>query len=447
MLDISKLDAGKTKLQVKAQSFFPFINNLIADFTVLAKQKNIDVITNYNHTDKMVWFDKDALEKILSNLLSNAIKYTLENGKISLDTQTKDGVFIFKVKNTGKGLSKKDQKLIFNRFHQVDEHTIGAGIGLSLVKDLIKLHKGSIQVDSEINQWTCFKINIPIARTNYIGLISVEESIHTHNKKEINSITETVLTNEMPILLIVEDNDELRSFISQIFKNEFQILIAKNGKEGYELALKHMPDIIISDIMMPIMDGISLSNKLTNNILTSHIPIVLLTAKTSKEDELIGVKTGAIDYITKPFQTEVLYLKIKNILKNQLALQAKFNNQIFKTKEIPFSRIDKQFIDSIKEILDDKLIEPSFNVSNFSKDLGMSRMQLHRKLKALTGLSASEFIKTQRLKLATELLKNSDVNIAEIGYSIGFNDAAYFSKCFKEYFGCTPTEYINMSST
>jgi len=249
-----------------------------------------------------------------------------------------------------------------------------------------------------------------------------------------------------PILLIVDDNADIRTYVSSLFESTYTILKAKNGQEGIDLAIERIPDIIISDIMMPVKTGIDLCNMLKVDERTSHIPIILLTAKAGEEHEIKGIKTGADDYVTKPFNEELLKTRVEKLIENRKKLQLRYSQEvILRPKDITITSVDEQFLERLQKVLDNKLLESSFSIENFSKAVGMSRMQLHRKLKALTGLSASEFIRSQRLKLAAQLLKKSEINVSQVGYSVGFNDHAYFSKCFKEMYHCTPSEYVKFS--
>jgi len=446
ILDISKIESGNLPLQVSQNDIFSFVGTLVDSFSFIAAQKEIKFSTNSKISEINTWYDKDFLEKIILNLLSNAIKYTPKKGSIVCDTFIEENTFHFEIKNTGKGLSKNEIKHIFKRFYQKNTHNKGVGIGLALVKKLIQLHKGTINVDSNINDWTIFKVTLPIAKTVYhkneITAINNESNTIT----KINTINEDndpfTENDDKPILLIVEDNTEVINYVSTIFNNEYTILKAKNGAEGIELAIKQIPDIIISDIMMPVKSGIDLCNTLKTDEFTSHIPIILLTAKAGDEHKIEGLKTGADAYITKPFNEELLIVKVNQLLKIRKQLQKRYSQEvILKPTDLAIDSTEELFLNRMQKILDEKLIESTFNTEKFYVSIGMSRMQLHRKLKALFGMTTSEFIRSQRLKLAADLLKKSDVNVSQIGYSVGFNDHAYFSKCFKKMFNCTPSDF------
>jgi signal transduction histidine kinase/DNA-binding response OmpR family regulator len=441
LLDISKIESGVLKLRISNRDITQFVSVLLESFNFSAQQKGITFKTSISNSAKDAWFDKDFIEKIVVNLTNNAIKYTPENGEVDCQVSVENGQFNFEIKNTGIGLTKEDTKKIFERFYQKNTAKQGAGIGLSLVKELVSLHKGIISVESTPNAWTIFTIKIPIEKAFYDeqDIISIDEIVKSDLE---NSTDEITITAEQPILLIVDDSKDIRDYISTIFQSTYTILLAKNGEEGIDLAFEHIPDIIISDVMMPLKNGIELCHTLKNDERTSHIPIVLLTAKTGEVSELEAVKSGADDYITKPFNENILISKIKNRIRIRQKLQERYSQEvILKPTDISLNSCDTQFLNRVQEEIDKNIIEASYSIEDFSKAVGMSRMQLHRKLKALFGMSTTEFIRSQRLKLAAELLKQSDVNVSQIGYSVGFNDHAYFSKRFKEFYGCSPTDY------
>jgi len=451
LLDIPKIESGNLKLKVAKNDIISFLNLLTEGFSYAAAQKEINFNTTVNPTTIKTWFDNDVLEKIASNLLSNAVKYTPNKGSIICNAFVKENKLHFEVKNTGKGILPNQIPKIFDRFYQTEKNSKGIGIGLALVKELIAIHKGKISVKSTPNKWTTFKFTIPINKKSFneTEIIKKVKSVTTVSQTEFydtqsNNTTNLIIdeTNENPILLIVEDNTDLNSYIKDLFSENYAILQAKDGKEGIELAFKYIPDVIISDIMMPIKDGVTLCNTLKIDKRTNHIPIILLTAKAGDKNEIEGIKVGADAYITKPFNNNILKLKVDKLLESRKKLQLRYSQEvILKPADIAINSIDELFLEHVQEVLDTNLVESSFHINEFSKAVGMSRMQLHRKLKTLTGLTTSEFICSQRLKLATQLLKTSDINISQVGYSVGFNNHAYFSKCFKEAYKCSPTAY------
>jgi signal transduction histidine kinase/DNA-binding response OmpR family regulator len=450
LLDISKIEAGSMTLSLQKVKPIQLINAILKDFEYIAGLKNINFLTYLNNHNKEGWLDRDALYKIVTNLISNAIKYTPDDGTVICNAYIKKNKLFVDLKNTGEGLTKEQQQLVFKRFYQTHNSQSGAGIGLALVNELVKLHEGTITVDSKPEEWTSFNLTISLDKVIKNATIRKEDSDVTASFLSIKetadiSINEPKFHNkkeELPILLIIEDNKDLNSLLQDSFKDQYQVISAQNGEEGYQIAIKHIPDIIISDIMMPKKDGIVLTNELKVDERTSHIPIILLTAKAGEENELSGLKTGADDYMTKPYNQKILTAKVNNLLTIRKKMQLRYSQEVYLIpKDIAITPIDKNFLTRIQKVMDQQLIEPSFTVEKFSKTLGMSRMQLHRKLKALTGLTSSEFIRSQRLKLSTQLLKNSDTNVSQVGYAVGFNDHSYFTKCFKEMYQCTPSEY------
>ena len=453
VLDLSKIDAGQLKLHIQNDNALKLISALSASFSYSAKQKGISYLVNIEEKEENVWFDKDAIEKITINLLSNALKYTPENGSVTCNAYTDNNRLFFEIKNTGKGLSSEDLNNIFERFYQSNEQNQGTGIGLALVKELVELHKGTISVNSVPNAWTTFTVTLPVDKNSFkneefVGTTSTgairKTPIPSHST---NENAEEFTDSELPILLIVEDNADLRTLLKQTFDTRYNVMTASNGKIGVELALEHIPDLIISDIMMSEKDGITLTKELKTDERTSHIPIILLTAKAEVESQFEGINTGADDYITKPFDKKLLKLKVEKLIESRKKLQLRYSQEvILMPKDIAITNLDEVFLEKVQVVLDQNLVESSFNTEDFSKAVGLSRMQLHRKIKALTGLSASEFIRSQRLKLAAQLLKKSDINISQVGYTVGFNDHSYFTKCFKEAYNCTPTEYSKQHS-
>lgn len=455
LLDISKIEAGYLKLGVREGNLPSFIGQIADSFTFLAIQKEIDYKINIEPVEHLSWFDKNILEKIVMNLLSNALKYTPAKGTVICNSFVKNDVLHLQVKNTGLGLSSEEIENIFKRFYQVNHNNPGVGIGLALVKDLVALHKGTITVKSTPNEWTDFSVTLAVGKkffrdTEFADTaIAIQPQTHptgttTDFNQDLPEHTNGCQEGDQPILLVVDDNEDVRNYVSSLFEDSYQILLAKEGKEGIELAIMHIPDIIISDVMMPLVDGIALCNTLKVDERTCHIPIILLTAKAGEENEIEGIKTGADAYVAKPFNEDLLQLKVEKLIESRKILQNRYSQEvILRPKDVAINAADELFLERVQAVLDTKLIESSFHIDEFCEAVGMSRMQLHRKLKALIGLSASEFIRSQRLKLATQLLKSSDVNISQIGYSVGFNDHAYFSKCFKNMYDCSPSEYAS----
>ena len=341
---------------------------------------------------------------------------------------------------------------LFNRFYQHNADAEGMGIGLSLVRELVKVYGGKIEATLEQDDVLHFRLDLPIDRASFEEETIIESTKYPETEKgEVASCgvgheIEECSKDELPLLLIVEDNDEIRSFIKISLQKEYQILEAKNGKTGLELAIAKIPDMILSDIRMPIKNGIELCDAIKNDERTSHIPIILLTASVGEEFELKGLSTGADNYITKPFKVNVLRQRIANLVAIRKKLRSRYSQEfILKPKDIAITPGDEAFLNRVQQILDENLTNPEFTAEAFSQKAGMSRMQLHRKLLAYTGLSTSAFIRSQRLNQAINLLNSSDLTINEVAYTVGFNSPRYFMKCFKEAFKKTPSEYLQSS--
>lgn len=443
MLDLSKLETGHFKLSVKQGNLGVLLKQLAEAFQYKAKQNNIQFQYKIQEL-KQVWFDSDIIEKIVSNLLSNAVKYTPSSGEILFEASQNNGQLVMSFINNGNTIPNEQLGKLFQRYYQNQKSTDGVGIGLSLVKELAILSHGNIVANTIDSDDIQFTVTLPIERSFYSSSEIIEGDFQTTTKEvKLKDDTEhsTSKNKGKPLLLIVEDEKEINDFINSIFNKDYQIKQVFNGEEGIKFALESIPDIIITDVMMPKLNGIELCDQLKQDARTSHIPIVVLTAKAGDTNEIEGFKSGADAYLTKPFNTE----KLKLIVTKQLELREKLKHHYGRTLSIePSLKInsaENQFLERLKTVLDKNIVNPDFNSTQFCKEMQMSRTQLHRKLNALFGVSTSEFIRTQRLKLAKELLKKSDGTIAEIGYQVGFNTPSYFNKCFREKFGCTPNEY------
>jgi CheY-like chemotaxis protein len=420
-------------------------------FLFSAEKKSQQLQIKISIAENYYWFDADILQKVIGNLLGNALKYSPQNATIDFIGKTRQGKLSLSIRNTGVSLTKKELKEIFNRFHQIHSNQRGTGIGLALTKELVGLHKGKIEAKSSPESVT-FHIELPILETDYTNEKKITNTKSTTLKEAYQentdaiedeskvSISESEVNRD--IILIVDDNEDIRTYVSSLFNAQFNILTAENGSVGFQKALKKVPDLIITDLMMPEEDGLKLTENCKTNDTTSHIPIVMLTAKAGDENRLKGLETGADAYLTKPFNNKILKQTVENLLESRRKLQERFSQEVILTpKDISINSYDERFLESLQNVLDDQLVASDFNSKNFAKALGMSRMQLHRKLKALTGQTTTEFIRNQRLKLAASLLQKSDVNISEIGYQVGFNDHSYFTKCFRETYGSSPSEF------
>jgi signal transduction histidine kinase/AraC-like DNA-binding protein len=447
ILNLSKIDAGKFRINAQQGNLANEIKGISQSFEYISNTKKINYSIAISDT-KNVWYDSEIVEMLLTNILSNAFKFTPEKGNIIIKGTKEDKNYIINVSNTVENITNKDINLFFDRFYShADSSQHGTGIGLSLVKELCSLYRATISVNKNGNQLE-FAIILPTSIEHFDPLeINKEPNFSFKEDKtlELNStfINEEDLNCEKhPIMLIVEDNDGMRSYIASIFNGLYCIIEAKDGKEGLELSLKHIPDIIISDVMMPCINGIELCNMLKTNSNTNHIPIILLTALTEEKTMLKGLNEKADDYITKPFVINVLTTKVNNLVLIRKTLANKYREEIVLK---PMNQLLKwgnnSFSDTLKKVLENEITNPNFGVEEFCSIASMSRTQLHRKLKAITGMYATEFIRVHRVKNASELLRNKNLAISEICFASGFKSTSYFSKQFKIVFGCSPKEY------
>ncbi|KAA6302935.1 MAG: Sensor histidine kinase TmoS [Candidatus Ordinivivax streblomastigis] len=409
----------------------------------------------------MIWYDKDVVDKCIYNLLSNAFKFTGDNQKISLlvqKTVADSGKEYLKiiVEDSGIGIKKEEQEKVFDCFYQAESkpsfQAEGSGIGLHIVKEMMLLHKGFVSLQSEFGKGACFSLYFPMFESEYqpddffIETTSDYTTNSTgHPVPELPNSSEPKAKSAYSIL-VVEDHDDMREMLYSELSGFYTAWQAKNGNEALEILEAHNIDLIISDISMPYMDGIELCTLVKTNVNTSHIPVILLTAKANIESQIEGIWAGADDYIPKPFNLELLKLKVNNILENRALLQKKYKNnlltEIAKQEVGTESSMDAVFMQKAVEMVKQNLINPDLNGEYLASQLNISRMHLHRKLKALTNLSSSEFIRNIRLEEAILLLKKKEMTITEAAYATGFSSPAYFSTSFTKYFGLSPKEYL-----
>ncbi|MFV0266675.1 MAG: two-component regulator propeller domain-containing protein [Draconibacterium sp.] len=458
LLDFRKLQTGNLKLNLTEADIVSFIRNIVNSFNDYALEKDIKLSFHTLKKRLFVAFDPDKIEKILNNLLSNAFKFTDAGGSISVNlslifdsehddfTETgEEKQFIeINIKDTGKGISNSNLEKIFMRFFQSDEsdQNAGAGIGLSLVKELVQLHKGDVYVSSKPGKGTKFTIRIPYNMA--------QEEVRKESKQEVlmrepeNEMQSQEPSYDTRVMLIVDDNADVRQFIRSHFNTFYKIYEASNGDEGWKLAVEHIPDIVVSDIIMPKTDGYELCRRLKNDERTSHIPVLLLTAMHSKEHELKGLTTGADDYITKPFDLSVLQVKVDNMLSMRDLLREKYTaTMVLQPTNVVLSSPDERFLQKVIDVIEENISDSELDIENFAVKVGVSRMQLYRKLHALTNMTVKEFIRNIRLKRATQLLEQKQLTISEIAYEVGFKDLSHFRKCFKREYGMSATEYLS----
>ena len=453
LLDLSKLESGEIKLQLREADILQFIQKMASLFESTALDKEISLNLEMDQSKELsVPFDEDKLYKILTNLLSNAIKFTPEKGKVSVQVERESEQLKVSVVNTGSEIPEEKLDYVFDRFYQVDSGTTrsyeGTGIGLALVRELVELHQGRIEVESE-NSLTTFRFWLPLDSSVYqtsdfdfsIEAAPVEEISIPQLKPKPEVENKTTSDESKLVILVAEDNPDLQYFIKDILGDQYHVIQALDGEKGLQLAKKEIPDLIISDVMMPKMDGFEMSQQIKQDPLTDHIPIIMLTAKASKENKLEGLELGVDDYLTKPFDKEELLVRISNLIATRKKLQEKFGNQInLKPDQVQVDSQQVRFLNQIKEVIEQNISNDQFSVDDLSEAVGMSRSQLHRKLKALTDQSTSNYIRNYRLHRAADLLKQNHGTVSEIAYSVGFNSQTYFSSSFKELFGYAPSE-------
>jgi signal transduction histidine kinase/ligand-binding sensor domain-containing protein/DNA-binding response OmpR family regulator len=481
LLDYRKMDAGMAPLRLEKGNVVKFSEDIFSLFKGVAAKKEIIYQFKTKHKNINLLFDFDKVEKIITNLISNAIKYTNSDGEITvsvnkvLEEKNKSKFFFFKkqklgnyveiiVEDTGIGLSKEQIKNVFSRFYNVDSTKTGTGIGLNFTQALVDLHGGEIFVESEHLKGSKFVVRLPLdvnAEPEVVENVKNEFLINSMKSVEYDMLTsnddigssshdsdnDSGDNVKKPTILLVEDNKELRLHLKNDLKDCYIVKEAVNGSEGLKMVKKHYPDLIISDVMMPVMDGFEMCNFIKTEFETCHIPIILLTARTLEDDRVVGYESGADGYISKPFVTSVLKSRIKNLLEAKNRLRKKFSEigGVLQSSEVTSNNIDEAFLDKATKIIMDNISNVDFKQENLLVEMGIGKSQLYRKITSLTGQNPSYFIRSIRLKYASQLLKQQNNSIKEVTYLTGFNSTAYFSKTFKELFKVTPTEFIEQN--
>ena len=461
LLDLSKLEAGKLELKASEANIVTLIKGLTMSFESVAERKNISLSVKSENDEIRAFYNKEMIIKVMTNLLSNAFKFTGEGGQITVLINVIESKSVeIKVKDTGIGIPEEELPKLFDRFYQVDSSQTreyeGTGLGLALTKELIELHRGKIYVKSVQGEGSEFIVELPLGRKHLTDneVVEIEETVKPEmviDKEEYvpsameEAEREESFNEEKNVILIVEDNKDVRGFIKDSLGDDFGIKEASNGEEGFLMAEKFIPDLIISDIMMPKMDGNELTKKIKNDEKTSHIPVILLTAKSEQESKLEGLQTGADDYLIKPFDSKELRIRIKNLIEIRKKLQEKYSkgDYIWKQDKEKLSSLDEKFMSKVMEVIENHLSEEEFSIESFDKEMNMGKSQNYRKLKALTGYSPSRYIRKVRLIKAREMIKDKQGNVSEIAYSVGFSSPAYFTRCFKEEFGYSPSDLKN----
>ena len=466
LLDFRKVESSNVNLIVEQSDLVSFIEEIFNAFEEIAQERHISFEFKTNLKTIDAWFDNDKIEKILYNLLSNAFKFTPPNKKIELvleiETKNDKDYASINVIDEGTGIPREDLSGVFERFYQVKKESnaiqTGSGLGLAYTKRLVEIHKGTISIDSAIGKGTTVSISVPISRIEYEAdsILEVQPKQYDFRfvKNEIKDFKDMLLesTNllepikhktETQTILVVEDNKDLREYLFEYFQGFYKVLTASNGEEGLKVTLEMRPDLVISDLMMPKMTGIEMCKKIKNDLATSHIPVIILTAKGGIENEKEGLETGADEFVLKPFNMELLRLRVNNILKTKQQWAEKF-----KTKPTPSSwkelssKLDKEFLKKSLKTIKKNIDNPNYTVENFALDMGMSRSALFNKIKSITGESTTGFIRTIRIKRSATLIKSGRYSITEVVFMVGFSDPKYFRTCFKKQFNKTPSEYL-----
>ena len=456
LMDFRKIEESKMKLNASENNISAFVTEITNAFRDLARKKSISFNVTSKVKDMKLWFDVNMLDKVLFNLLSNAFKFTGENGTINvtIDRPAEGSMALIKVEDTGIGMTSEDAEHAFDVFYQGHSSTFkGTGLGLSLSKELISLHHGTITIKSEKGRGTAFEISLPIGKSHLEpDEIATEETLQNTIYEDIKIYTadsEPVLLEKESSavqkdysILVIEDNDDLRTFLRNRLSGIYDVHETESGEKGIKMAFDIVPDLIISDIILPGQNGLHITETLKQDLRSSHIPVILLTAKSSMEEQIEGIKSQADAFIVKPFNLEYLEETIKSLLKNRAVLREHFTSELpSETRSNSSNKIDRKFINEFTAIVENNLSNEDFAVDDICKTIGISRVQLYRKVKALIGYNVNDYILNVRLQNAKFLLTNENLSISEIAFKVGFSSQGYFSTVFKSKFGFTPSEF------
>jgi len=455
LLELTKLEEKKLKLHLSEVDIPAYLRERVTSIQALAKQKPIQLSFHSKEVEQKGWIDQQQLERIVFNLLSNAVKFTPKLGKVDFKVLSlSQQELVFEVRDTGIGIPNTQLVKIFDRFYQVEREDYdyqGTGIGLALTKELVELHGGSIRVISEPMKGTSFIVRLTIDKELLPNHEIRDLTMHTNSEVVTQleeSITEdvqaTAIDEALPLVLIVEDNQDLNKLLASSLTDAYNVIQTYDGEQGLEAALEQIPDLIISDVMMPKIDGFELVKRLKSNPATSHIPLVLLTARATQEDKITGLELGADDYLPKPFDTQELLIRVKNLIDLRELLKKHFSSQsdhvLQKPEIFKGSPVEQVFMRKLHKILEANYKDESFSATEISEKINMPRRTLDRKLKSLIDLPANKLLQDFRLNKAKQLLIETNLTAGEIAFQIGFSSRAYFNKCFKDKFGMSPLE-------
>jgi|GEM_PF-802412 len=457
LLDIARLEAGQLRLQACPTDLADFVRVRVAAFDSLASSRGIGLAVRAP-SQLTAYIDRDQLEKVLTNLLGNALKFTPSGGQVAVELAESEGQARLTVVDTGCGIPAAHLPLIFDRFHQVDDSMSrrheGSGIGLALVKELVELHQGTVGVASVVGRGTTFTVLLPLGSAHLRpeevvpapADVALNEELERDNEESSpanSSLAEGEAPDGRPLVLVVDDQADMRAYVASCLGGDYRLATATEGNEGMALALDLGPDLVLSDVMMPGLDGLELCRRLKSDERTSHIPVVLLTARASDQGKLEGLELGADDYLTKPFRPRELQARVRNLIQQRQQLRQRFGREVtLQPRDISITSADEAFLTKALAVAEQHLAEPEFDVEAFAAALAMSRIQLYRKLKALTDQPPTEFVRTLRLRRAGQLLAAQAGNVADVAYMVGFNNLSYFSKCFREMYGHVPSEHF-----
>ena len=447
ILDFRKVENGRMELHLEPFDLLSSFRGWNDSFRMALLKKHISFSFEATpDTDFRMMADSEKMERIYFNLLSNAVKYTPENGKIVVKLEAETTNYRFSVFNSGSHISPKEVDAIFERFYQIDGHQAGTGIGLALVRAFVEMHGGQITAHSN-EKGATFTVLFPaqsvsLYHPTVVTLPTEEAEVSaTLIETDLPLDEEDTKTADRPTVLVIDDNADIRNYVKTLLAEEYHVLDAPEAATGIRLAMKYVPDVIVSDVMMPGMDGIECCRRLKTELQTCHIPVILLTACSLDEQRIQGYNGGADSYISKPFNSQLLLSRIRNLIDSRRQLRQFFGDNQTLAKE-NICDIDKDFVSRFKSLVEEKMRDPELNVEDLGKDMGLSRVQLYRKLKSLTNYAPNELLRQARLKKAISLLASSEMTVAEIAYEVGFSSPSYFTKCYKEQFGESPTDFL-----
>lgn len=461
VIEFRSYENNKMQMYFTKGNLKSFLTELNSFFTDRIKQKKLNFQFVAEDTSFEMAFDKEKVEKIYFNLLSNALKFTPQEGSINVSLTKEDlplppskgEVAVLRVFNSGSYIPKDKQNEVFEHFYKINPDSEGSGIGLALVQALVASHNGTISVESTEGEGTTFVIRLPFSQEQ-VSAKAVYDSnyIETHldllpslpaSAEKLKLPTASPSALEKPTVLIVEDNEDMRQFIRYILSDNYNLIEAENGEEGFEVAKKHLPDVVISDVMMPKTDGFDLCQLLKTNVATNHIPVILLTAYALDEQKQVGFESGADAYISKPFNVKLLKTRVRKLIENRKKIRESFSNFLLnETKQETLGKVEQQFITDFTQYVENSIANPELNIDEIANALGLSRSNLYRKIKSLTDYSPNELIRTIRVKYAKQLLNSKAKSISEVAYEVGFSSPSYFAKCFKDFYNESPTEYL-----